>query len=288
MRGALLAAGAALAGVLALAGLRAGDSSEAPRGSEGTTSRTEAGEQERERVRLFWEHFRSATRHRVAGRQEEAAAGYTRALEFDDTHQDALYYAGNVQLELGRYAEAARAWERLVELNPSSARGHARLGDLRLCVDDGEVRDLPRARASFERALRINSEQTGPLLRLGQIALVEGRMEAAGEYFAAVLGSHATSAEAHFFSGFVAWKAGDGTAAAPHFAQAIAAGEGVQPAGPVVGEGDTRRGANPMLSDEIGCEFFRPHLEAIRGSGGEGGMEKTYRALDTALAPLRR
>jgi hypothetical protein len=253
---------------------------------------------EQERMRLFWEHYRAATRHRIAGRTAEAAVEYGRSLEFHDAHEDALYYLGNVQMERGLVAEAERAWERLVAVNPSSARAHARLGDLRLCVEGDGLPDPARAAASFERALRINQEQTGPLLRLGQAALVGGDIGRAGELFGAVLGSNPESIDAHFHAGYVAWKAGNRAAAVAHYRAAVGAaqpagaggsGGAAASGGPVVGEGDTRQGAAPMVAAEVTCQLFQPHLDALRDPAAEPEMEMElrYRELDTMLERLR-
>jgi tetratricopeptide (TPR) repeat protein len=248
---------------------------------------------EQERTRLFWERYRAATRHRIDGRPAEAAFAYARALELDDAHEDALYYLGNVQMERGLVAEAEQAWERLAEVNPSSARAHARLGDLRLCVEGERLPDPARAAASFERALRINQEQTGPLLRLGQAALLQGQRGRAEEHFRAVLGSNPESSEAHFHAGYVAWKSGDREAAEAHFRAAVGAarqgGAAGTPGagGPVVGEGDTRRGAAPMVAAEVTCQLFQPHLDALRDPSAEAAMELRYRELDAMLQRLR-
>ena len=88
---------------------------------------------ERERVHAFWQRYREATAHRLAGRREAALEAYRQALALDPQHEDALYYLGNVHLERGAHADAARAWKRLAALNPRSSRAHLRLGDLYLC-----------------------------------------------------------------------------------------------------------------------------------------------------------
>lgn len=245
-----------------------------------------AAEPEQERVRLFWQSYRAATRHRIAGEREEAARRYAQALALDPVHEDALYYLGNVEMERGRYPEAAHAWERLVEVNPTSARAHARLGDLRFCVGAAGVRDVRRAVESYEAALRINREQTGPLLRLGQAALLGERIGAAAEYFAAVLGSHAASDEAHYYVGYLAWKAGDGAAALEHYRQALPVA-GAEAGGPVIGEGDTRRGTAPMVADEVVCEVLHPFMHEVRSPSGAPAMTESYRRLDSELARLR-
>jgi tetratricopeptide (TPR) repeat protein len=238
------------------------------------------------RTRVFWEHYRTATRLRVAERPVEAAAAYLAALEIDADHEDALYYLGNTELELGRFVDAEQTWRRLVEVNPSSARGHARLGELLFCIDGAGLRDLKRAEAAFLSALEINREQTGPLLRLGQIALADRRYSLAARYFDAVIGTNSGSYEAHYSKGFVAWKSGDSAAAAELFARALEHARPDGNADPLIGEGDTADGSRPLLAEKMGCPALQPHVDALRGPSAPPPMDASYRALDATLARL--
>ncbi|HET8654605.1 MAG TPA: tetratricopeptide repeat protein [Longimicrobiaceae bacterium] len=238
----------------------------------------------RVRERLFWERYREATRARTSGRLPEAVAAYTAALALDSTHEDALYYLGNVELELGRYTEAERAWSRLVEVNPRSDRGYGRLGELYLCTPDETWRDLPRAEALFQRALHVNREQTGPLLRLGEVALLRGDGAAAARYFSAVLGSNAESATASYFAGYLAWEAGDMTAAAAHFRRATTLP--AASAGP--GEGDTKSGPPRAALQDPACRVVQQVLDSAGGSAARPAMGASYgrlRAILSAVTP---
>ena len=71
---------------------------------EGEEPAKTAGGTDREQVLRFWELYREATDHRVAGRTREAASTYESALELKDDHEDALYYLGNMYVELDEHA----------------------------------------------------------------------------------------------------------------------------------------------------------------------------------------
>ena len=104
-----------------------------------------------------------------------AAALYEQALALDPRHEDALYYLGQCRRELGQPAAARAAFERLVSVNPQSARGHLALGALLASPDPAEPMDLAPAEAHLRRAHAINGEETGPVVRLGEVLLVSGR-----------------------------------------------------------------------------------------------------------------
>ena len=64
------------------------------------------------------------------------------------------------------------------------------MGDLYSCIDQATTFDPAKAKSEFQKALALNKEETGPLLGLGEIALLEGDMQGAEEYFDAIIGSH--------------------------------------------------------------------------------------------------
>ena len=169
----------------------------------------------------FWELYRRGTEERIAGNARAAAQSYADALTLNPRHEDALYYLGNMELALGRYAQADTVWERLVAANPGSARAHSRLGDLHFCLQPGAPLDVVRAESEFRRAHELNGDETGPLLRLGEIALVREDPARARYYLNAVIGTDAESVAAHLFLGYLAWRAGDTTQATALFGRAI-------------------------------------------------------------------
>lgn len=246
---------------------------------------------DRQQVLAFWEAIRSATSHRVAGRIEEAAADYQRAVVLDPRHEDALYYLGNMRFELGDFARAGESWGQLVIANPTSARAHLQLGTLHLCLDPGAPFDPKAAASEFRRAHEINREETGSLLWLGEASLFLGDTDEARRQFTAVIGSHTDSPAGHFFLGYLDWVAGQRGSARESFRRAV---EGTHetplPAG-ASAEGDTRQGHTPLLAERQRCNALLGPLAGLRQiSGGalEREMTDRYRTVDSVLREGRR
>ena len=243
----------------------------------------------RERVLQFWAVFREATTHRVAGRVAEAEAGYARALELDPNHEDALYYLGNMRLEGGDFDGAWEAWERLVQVNPMSARAHGRLADLHACLAPGAPYDPERADTELRRMLEINPEQTGPRLGLAVVAILRGTPAEADRHLDRVLGSDRQSGLAHFLKGYLAWKRGDRAEAQARLMEAVAASRPSAPAGGVAGEGDTRHGGGAMLDRTTPCREVPSEadglmdLAELTGPALERELEARYTRLDALM-----
>lgn len=244
---------------------------------------------DRDRIRRFWQSYRSATRHRTAGEIRQAALEYQRALELDATHEDALYYLGSMHFELGEFAKAEGAWQRLTRVDPTGSRGFSRLGDLYFCFEQDRFFDPDRAQEMFERALGINSEETGPLLRLGQIALVKGETSASMEYLEAVTATNFRSVAAYFFKGFLAWRDGDEHQAEQLFRLAAKHYEPAEPVQGVLSEGDTRSG-KAILAKVGQCQSFHAHAADLPSPDDpqlRSLMNERYRQLDLFLRNVR-
>ncbi|NIM50576.1 MAG: tetratricopeptide repeat protein [Gemmatimonadales bacterium] len=262
-----------------------------PRQESTTTGATAVSAAEREAVRRFWDLYRSGTGHRIAGRTQQAVDDYVAALALNERHEDALYYLGNMYLTLGQFVDAERTWKRLVEVNPMSARAHSRLGDLHLCLEEGAPFDLSAAQADFERALQIYKEETGPVLRLGQIALLRGDLAGARAHFDAVVGSNFRSVEAYFLQGFIAWHEGDQGKASTLLARAAQYARPVESESGVAGEGDTKAGASPMVVQQARCRLFQPHVEdlgQLEESDIPAQLDRRYRRVRGLLGQVRR
>lgn len=249
----------------------------------------------RQRVRLFWDKLHAANEARLRPDCRTAVGLYEQALELQPRHEDALYYLGQCRRDLGEPPAARTAFERLVEANESSARGHLALGALLASPDPREPMDLAAAEAHLRRAHAINSEETGPVLRLGEIALVSGRTDEAREWFEASLRTNPKSVEAAFLAGFVAWDAG--ARDLPRLVRRVHdAAEVVAPVKGVLSEGDRkdpRRVAAPPLESPLGKLLFGAPIAALRGrvAAGRGIDEATVvqawreaRGLKTAFA----
>lgn len=239
---------------------------------------------DRASVEQFWALMREATAQRIAGQPAAALATYQRALALNPRHADALYYAGNMQLALGAYGDAAATWRRLLAQDPGSARTQSQMGALFLCLDPGAPLFPDSADAYLRRAHDINREETGPLLHLGESALMRGELPQARQLFETVLATHAGSAPAHFYLGYLAQKAGDEAMAAREYARAQSLPIAAAVAG-ATNEGDTKSRA-PMHAQRPHCDALRA-LSEERASGDPPAMHEQYRRLDSLLAAGR-
>ena len=249
----------------------------------------------RQRVRLFWDKLHAANEARLRPDCRTAVGLYQQALKLQPHHEDALYYLGQCRRELGEPQAARTAFERLVEANPSSARGHLALGALLASPDPREPMDLAAAELHLRRAHALNGEETGPVVRLGEAALVSGRGAEAREWFEAALRTNPKSVEAAFLAGFVAWDAG--ARDVPRLVRRVrTASEFVAPVKGVLSEGDRKdlkRVAAPPLESPLGKLLFGAPIAALRGRAAAGAeideatvvqLWREARGLKTAFA----
>jgi tetratricopeptide (TPR) repeat protein len=238
-----------------------------PAGEEATRTR----DPQRQRVVDFWKRLSAATEARTRRDFAGAARLYEEALVLEPRHEDGLYYLGQSRRELGQAQPARVAFERLLEVNPASARGHLALGALFASPDPSEPMDLANAERHLRRAHEINGEETGPVVRLGEIALLAGRSAEARRWFESALRTNPKSVEAAFLAGYRGWEEGDATAALVR-----RVGEALKVDAPVKGvlsEGDRRdatRVAAPPLSSPLGRLLFGEPVERLRAAAAAG------------------
>jgi tetratricopeptide (TPR) repeat protein len=251
--------------------------------TEGETAESNAAN-----VRDFWKLYREATLLRVARVTLRASDTYARALQLNPRHEDVLYYYGSMRLALGDFAGAARAWNTLTAVNPSSARAHSELGSLYLCLDPGAPFQLDSAQRHLERAHEINKEETGPLLRLGEVALLRGDLDDAKRDFQKVLVTHAGDVGARFYAGYVEWRKGNTALAQQQFALSVAgASKGATVAQPS-NEGDTKRGGGAALAAENQrCGELHTLAKQLRTADPKRDMVTRYRELNSMLSSRR-
>ncbi len=216
-----------------------------------TGSPTGAGAPDKAAVVRFWRRFREATRLRLDGDLRGAVGAYQEALSFDPRHEESLYYLGQCLRQLARWDEARGVFTRLLAINPRSARGNAALGSLLASNVPGAPLDLPAAEGHFRRAHEINGEETGPMVRLGEILILRGDTREAAEWLEAAAATNPKSVEAAFLSGYLHWSAGDLDAAGEAYLRAVRALQGEAPVKGVLGEGDRASGdAGRVNGDE--------------------------------------
>lgn len=248
--------------------------------------------EQRQRVLAFWQRLGSATDARITRDFARARDLYLEALSLDPKHEDALYYLGQCERHLKQPTEARSSFERLVAVNPSSARGHLALGALLASSDPEEPLDLAAAEAHLRRAHEINGEETGPMLRLGEVLIVEGRSEEARTWLEAAARTNPKSVEAPFLLGYLSWAAGDGRGASALLGRAVRAARIDAPPKGVLGEGDRKASAvgtavraAPPLREPMGRTLFSEVANPVRASDAEAVAAEAsslYRAVDEA------
>ncbi|HLF35471.1 MAG TPA: tetratricopeptide repeat protein [Cyclobacteriaceae bacterium] len=244
---------------------------------------------EREKVREFWDFYRAAQKHRTAGEFLAARDCFLKALEINARHEDALFNYGNMCYELGKYSEAEDAWNRLIAVHPLNARGHYQLGNLYMRLEDPRYFNLEKAGMEFHKALDLNREITGPLLRLGQILLIRNELKEAEQYFLQVNGTDIKNVEAYFQRGYIAWKQRNDEMAMQLFSKAANYSIQEKREGGVAVEGDTK--GNISLKRPIGESLFHQFLQSMNGIGEEkirDEMINRYGDQDRFLMQLRQ
>jgi Flp pilus assembly protein TadD len=212
-------------------------------------------------VRLFWREFGEATDRRIRGDCEGAAGAYRRALALNPRHEDSLYNLGQCLLITGEIDDARQSFTTLVAVNPASARGHLALGVLALSGETGP--DLTEAEVQFQRAHAINKEESGAMLRLGEVAVVRGHEAQARHWLEAALRINPKSAESILLLGYLDWLAGNQQAAASRCADAARATVAPAPIQGAMSEGDRRPQAPPIVAP-MGRTLFSDLTETLR------------------------
>ncbi len=161
---------------------------------------------ERKRVESFWQLYQEATSARAGGDFLKAGELYRKALELKPDHEDSLYYLGNCLFETGQYAEAADQYRRITRANPESQRAFSQLGVTLSTLAPAAPFDPSEAESSFRGSVRINSEESGPFLRLGLLSLNVGDSKAALQHFRTAAGFR--SPEGCFQAGAVMFSQG--------------------------------------------------------------------------------
>lgn len=245
---------------------------------------------EKERITRFWQYYRQATQQRIENDIESARANYEKALELNPDHENSLYYLGNIYFEMGEFAKAEALWKHLLEVNPTSSRAYFQLGNLYLQHDPPHYFDLHKAEAAFRKALEINKEETAPVLRLGQIALIRGDYTGAKQLFDDVIATNFRSTEAYFLNAYIAWKQGREEQVQKYLQTAFQVTQSKKPAHGVKGEGATKSGRPILFEGRYQHSIFKPYYSDLF-TGTQDHTTKIFltrfQQLDRLLTKLR-
>jgi TolA-binding protein len=243
----------------------------------------------------FRETFREATRLRVAGEYSAAEAIYRKALEIDPRHVDSHFFLGSVLFDQGRFSEAVACWGRLLEIEPASSKGNFMMGVAHACPLEGAPIDFEAAAEYFRTAFSANKEESGALLRLGEIAVARGDFDGARENLQAAVNAYYSSVDGHFLLAYVLWKTGEDSRAVAEMRLAIeyAKKAGLPARAPtgVLAEGDIE---DPAILRLTNLYRVRPLAdrclglaERCAGEADEAFCEREFAALDARVESLR-
>jgi tetratricopeptide (TPR) repeat protein len=196
---------------------------------------------DKQRLLRFWQTQRAAMdAMKVERDNPKAIALFREAIALNPQHEDSRYYLGLCLASQGDTAGALAALEGLQQLSPQSHRAWQQWGVIRALFAKSDA-DLAAAEQALLRAQRINPEETGALLVLGEVALLRGDLQLAEERLAAATHTNPRAVGGFFLRGYLAWKRGDTTAARHFLEQTRAAlGPDWQPAG-ATSEGDVKQ-----------------------------------------------
>jgi tetratricopeptide (TPR) repeat protein len=239
----------------------------------------ETGLTEREQLSLFWERQRAAMDAlKIDGDCGKAVPLFRQALEVKPKHEDARYYLATCLAESGETAEAITQLETLIDVQPQSHRAHKQLGILQ-AMRASSPSELERATISLERALRINPEETGTLLVLGEIDLLLGELESAEERLSWVCRTNPRAVGAFYLRAYTAWRDRDNERSRTLLARVREArGEDWVPTG-MTSEGDVR---NRMHTESTLLSRFSMSWD------GNDDLDRAFAELDAYVRSKQR
>lgn len=221
-------------------------------GDSGSTTKKNLKEE-----RQFWDYMTTADKNRLNGNYIDAEEFYVKAVDIKEDHPGALYYLGSVQLILKDFESARRNWQTILEKDPTIARAWLQLGKLYFCrVEANSFYNLAEAEKHFQEAAALSRENTGPPLQIAKIEILKGNHQSAKEYLDAIVAQNFKSYEGFFLKGYVEWKTGLKETALQTLGKAAdtyfnSNHQKIQ------GEGATKSGSNPMLSEALYCDFIK-------------------------------
>jgi tetratricopeptide (TPR) repeat protein len=236
----------------------------------------------------FWASYGAARSARAAGRLDDAIAQYSQALMIRPDHEDSLYYLGHCYLEKGDYQNALKAYHRLLDVSPKgSSRAYMQVALIHASLDPSAPHDLAAAREYFDRAMGVDSD-SGALLGLGEVALLERRWTEARDTLLRADADNPMSIAAPYLLGYLAYRDGNGAEAWSRFRSAVQRGELKKAQVKWTEEGDVK--ADPALrwkalarQSVFGEHWMRLRAYLPAPGPTEADMKREYEALARAM-----
>ncbi len=162
----------------------------------------------KERQELFWKTLRRGVkamqRRNAFG---EAIHRFRRALSIRPSHETARYRLAQCLVAQGMTNAALAQLDRLVAVNPASHRALVEWGRLQALT--GRSRQaLESARGALKKARRLNPEETGGLLLLGEVNLLLGNWDKATTQLTSVCQEDPKAIGPRFLRAYLLWRTG--------------------------------------------------------------------------------
>jgi enediyne biosynthesis protein E4 len=207
----------------------------------------------------------------------KAAMLFREALALNPNHEDSHYYLANCYALQGNIPAAIGELDALTRINPQNHRAFQRKGELMAAVATSRTQ-LSSAREALLSALRLNSEETGTLVLLGEVDLGRGEFKSAETTLEHVCQANTRAANGWYFRGYLAWKRHDADKARTMLNSARRAlGPDWKPTGSVL-EGDVRK---RMFSESGFLGVFAEQWN------GQSDPTIAYAGLDAYIRRLR-
>ena len=226
----------------------------------------------------FWEKQHAAMDAMKRERNfVRAAQLFREALAMNPGHEDSHYYLANCLAAMNDIPAAIAELDALARINPQNHRAFQRKGEL-LAAAASSKSQLDLARQSLDAALRLNSEETGTLVLLGQVALAQGDLANAEQRFAHACQANPRAVNVWFLRSYIAWRQRDlGRASAMLDTARNARGRDWKPAGSAL-EGDVQ---HRMYSESGFLNVFEQQWD------GSPDPARVFAPLDAYLRRLR-
>jgi tetratricopeptide (TPR) repeat protein len=243
-------------------------------------------------VQQFWEIYNKAGQERTAGHLMAAIALYQSALSLKPGHEGSLYYLGNCYLDEGQYQQAISAYRRLIVVNPVGSRGYFQLGLVYASLKAGAPFDPKKAEQYLRRALQVDPD-TGALLGVGEVALLEGDWPQAQAALQGVNADNNTSVAAPYLLGYLSWRQHRQGQAWLWFLRAVQCCKVKKPPIPWSQEGEIK--ADPELrwqalarQSVFGSDWLRLRRYTRSPNLSQAVMQREYRRLSDTLTVDRQ
>ncbi len=109
-------------------------------------------------------YYRDGARFTLEGRLAEAAKAFEQAVKLDPENGNAYYGLGNVYSEMGRWADASNAYYKAVSLNKDDVEAYNNLG-----LALAERGQYAQAASAFEKAVKIYPKWAEPYYHLSRV-----------------------------------------------------------------------------------------------------------------------